>query len=171
MLAHDYLFLQNAQLASGEEWDVKGVGLFFFFPRNGSGHCLSQRGTQPFAREDVLVADMASFDKICANPEGNLLFDYFTLSFEHLLPLFAAKDMCLLNNLRDGLKSFKHYPASSPLAVECHRLLKDVPRQLELEHRGQLLRIVTSILSRELKQAQSQRVGLGDAMEHITQVF
>ena len=171
MLAQDHLSMQTVRLVPGQEWNLKGEGLCFFFPQNGSGRCVSPRGVQTFTKADVVVLDLASFEKVCADRGGELLFNYFTLSFEHLLPLFVAKDVYLLNSVRDVLKNTKVYPAPSPLALECHRLLKEVPPQFELDHRGQLIRIVSSILALELKQAHSQRLGLGHAEAHITRVL
>ena len=43
------------------------------------------------------------------------------------------------------------------LSGKCHRLLRDVPEELDLDHRGQLLRIVAAILTFEFKNAQPGR--------------
>ena len=54
---------------------------------------------------------------------------------------------------------------------ECHRLLADAPSQFNLDHRGQLLRVISAILSVEFKNARGEKVGFIRVEEHMTQVF
>jgi transcriptional regulator GlxA family with amidase domain len=57
------------------------------------------------------------------------------------------------------------------VAAECHRLLALIPPQFNLDHRGQLIRIASAILSFEFSHAQTRRRGLGRYEEHMVKVF
>jgi AraC-like DNA-binding protein len=100
-----------------------------------------------------------------------MVFGFFAANFEHLFPLFASNEICMLQNVTEGFKGTKLYGASSPLAGECHRLLAEVPPQFNLDHRSQLLRVVAAILSVEFENAQPYWVGFVRAEEHMIQVF
>jgi AraC-like DNA-binding protein len=119
----------------------------------------------------VLVLDNAVGGNLCAPDRGELVFACFSVHSEHLFPLFASDEICLLQGVVDEFKRAKLYPASSPLALECHRLLREVPPQFSLDHRGQLLRVAAAILAAEFKNAHSQRVGSSGPEDHIVQVF
>jgi len=75
------------------------------------------------------------------------------------------------SNITESYKTAKIYPAKSPLAMECQRLLGVVPPQFNLDHRGQLIRIAATILSVEFKETQTQRAGFVRAEDHMVQVF
>jgi AraC-like DNA-binding protein len=93
------------------------------------------------------------------------------LCFEHLLPLFASSEICLLQGVTEDFKRARLYPASSPLAVECHRLLGEVPPQFNLDHRSQLLRVAAAILTVEFTNAHGRRTGFVRPEDHMVQVF
>jgi AraC-like DNA-binding protein len=117
------------------------------------------------------VLDGAAGGKLCAPDRGEMVFACFTVCAEHLFPLFAGNEICLLQNVIDYFKLAKLYPAASPLAVECHRLLGEVPPLFNLDHRSQLLRVAAAILTVEFKNAHSQRVGFIRPEDHMIQVF
>jgi len=171
MLAQDYLTLRLVRLKPPEEWINKQSGLSFVFPKGGAGKCLCGPLDQRLSPGDVLVLDGAVGGKLCAPDRGEMVFACFSLCFEHLLPLFASSEICLLQGVTDGFKQARLYPASSPLAVECHRLLGEVPPQFNLDHRGQLLRVAAAILTVEFTNAHGQRVGFIRPEDHMIQVF
>jgi AraC-like DNA-binding protein len=171
MLAQDYLTLRLVRLKPTEEWSNNQGGLSFVFPKGGTGKCLCGPINQRLAPGDVLVLDGAVESKLCAPDRGEMVFACFSLCLEHLFPLFASNEICLLQGVTDDLRRAKLYPASSPLAVECHRLLGEVPPQFSLDHRGQLLRVAAAILAAEFKNAPSQRVGFVGPENHMVQVF
>jgi AraC-like DNA-binding protein len=171
MLAQDYLTLRLVRLKPPEEWINKQGGLSFVFPKGGAGRCLCGPLNQRLGPGDVLVLDGAAGGKLCAPDRGEMVFACFSVCFEHLLPLFASSEICLLQGVTDGFKRAKLYPASSPLAVECHRLLGEVPPQFNLDHRGQLLRVAAAILTVEFMNAHGQRVGFIRPEDHMIQVF
>jgi AraC-like DNA-binding protein len=159
------------RLKPPEEWINKQSGLSFVFPMGGAGKCLCGPLNQRLAPGDVLVLDGAVGGRICAPDRGEMVFACFSLCFEHLLPLFASSEICLLQGVTDDFKRAKLYPASSPLAVECHRLLGEVPPQFNLDHRSQLLRVAAAILSVEFMNAHGRRVGFIRPEDHMVQVF
>jgi AraC-like DNA-binding protein len=171
MLAEDYLTLRLIRLKPSEEWINRQGGLSFVFPKGGAGKCLCGPLNQQLAPGDVLVLDGAASSKLRAPDRGEMVFACFSVCLEHLFPLFASQEICLLQGVTDDFKRAKLYPASSPLAVECHRLLGEVPPQFNLDHRSYLLRVAAAILTVEFKHAHSQRVGFIRPEDHMIQVF
>ena len=171
MLAQDYLTLRLVRLKAPDEWVSKQLGLCFLFPKGGAGKCLCGPLNQRLAPGDVLVMGGAVGSKLCAPDRGEMVFACFSVCFETLLPLFASHEICLLQGITDNFKRAQMYPASSPLAVECHRLLAEVPPQFNLDHRSQLLRVAAAVLTVEFTKAHSQRVGFIRPEDHMIQVF
>ena len=171
MLAQDYLTLRSLRLKPQEEWSCINQGLSLVFPKGGAGKYASGSTTHRLGPGDVLVIDGPSGGKLCAPDRSELVFWCFSLCFEHLFPLFAGKEISLLQNITSGFKPLRLYPASNPVAKECHRLLADVPPQFNLDHRSQLLRAVAAILTVEFKTARPHRVGFVGVEEHMVQVF
>jgi AraC-like DNA-binding protein len=173
MLSQEHLTLRLVRLKPSEKWIHREKGLSFVFPKEGGGKYVSKAVTQRFVPGDVLVLNGTPEDEggLCADEGGELVFWFFAANFEHLFPLFASNEICMLQNVTEGFKGTKLYGASSPLAGECHRLLAEVPPQFNLDHRSQLLRVVAAILSVEFKTAQPYRVGFVRAEVHMIQVF
>lgn len=163
--------LRLARLKSLEEVLQNEEGLTFVFSKGGIGKYSSKIATHRLGAGDVLVVNGVSGGKLSVVDKGEFVFWSFSLCFEHLLPLFATSEISLLHNLTDSYKTAKIYPAKSPLAVECQRLLQVVPPQFNLDHRGQLIRIAATVLSVEFKEAQTNRVGFVRAEDHMVQVF
>lgn len=147
-------------------------GLTFLFSKGGVGKFTSKIATHRLMPGDILVFNGANGSKLAAwNNKGEFLFWTFSVCFENLLPLFSSNEISLLHNITEGFKATKIYRGSSPLASECQRLLEVVPPQFNLDHRGQLIRIVATILSVEFKEGQSQRSGYVRTEDHMVQVF
>ena len=109
--------------------------------------------------------------KVCPTNGGGLAFGCFSLSLEHLYPLFGSDELSLVQDVSECFRTPRLYPASSPLAQECHRLLAVAPPGHRLDHRGQLLRVMTAILAVEFKEARRQRAGYVSGRERMAQVF
>jgi AraC-like DNA-binding protein len=171
VLAENHLILQLIRLKAPEEWVNRREGLCFLFLRGGAGKCSAGTAVHRLGPGDVLVLNGVVGGKLGALDHGDLVFSCFSLCFEHLFPLIAAGEISLVQNVTEALKGVKVYPASSAAALECHRLLQDVPPQFNLDHRSQLLRVASVILSLEFKSAQPQRVGFVRSDEHMVQVF
>jgi len=173
MLSQEHLTLRLLRLKTAEKWIPGANGLSFLFPKEGGGEYISKAVSQRLAPGDILVLNGTPEGEggLCADEGGKLVFWFFAVHFEHLFPLFASDEICLLQNVIEGFKGTKLYEASRPLAVECHRRLAEVPSQFNLDHRSRLLRVVANILSVEFKNAQPHRVGFVRAEEHLVQVF
>jgi AraC-like DNA-binding protein len=93
-----------------------------------------------------------------------------------MLPLFitatlGSNEIGLLPGITDDFKRGKLYPASTPLALECHRLLEEIPPHFNLDHRSQLLRVAAAVLTIEFMNAQGRRAGLIRPQDHMMRVF
>ena len=163
MLGYDHLALGLFQLKPSEEWLSRGPGFSFLFPKEGLGTFASAAINHPLASGDVLVCSEAQGGQVCAMEAGELVCWHFSFCLEHLYPLLGGDELSLLQNLPECFRTPRLYPSSSPLAQECHRLLAAAPPGHRLDHRGQLLRVVTAILAEEFKDLRSQRGGLGGA--------
>jgi len=171
MIAEDYLSLRLFRLKPAEEWGNQPGRLSFVFPKGGAGKYLCGPLTQRLAPGDVLVLDGAVKGRLSSSDRGELVFTCFGVCLEHLFSLFASNEIGLLQGVIDTFKQAKLYPASSPLAVECHRLLGEAPSQFNLEHRAHLLRVAAAVLAVELKLTYGQRVGFIRPEDHMIQVF
>ena len=142
------------------------------FPKGGDGKCISGSVTHRLARGDVLVLNATwTGSKLTVLNSGELVFWCFSLRLDHLFPLFASAEICLLQNVSESFNSAKLYPAASALAMACHELLTTLPAEFNLEHRSQLLRVAAAILAVEFKTAQVRRIGFIRPEDHMIQVF
>lgn len=171
MLSQDYLTLRLVRLKPSEKWVEDGNGLCFVFPTIGTGKWVAATASHRLLPGDVLVLNVGVGGEISTASKGEIAFRSFSICFEHLFPLFASREISLLQSVTDGFKSPRFYPASNALAVQCQRLLGDLPPQFNLDHRSQLLRVAAAILSEEFKTAQNHRVGFVRAEDHMIQVF
>ncbi len=171
MVAQDHLNLRLVRLKAPEEWVNRGEGLVFIFPKAGVGRYICGSLSQRLAVGDVLVLNTSIGGKLCAPEKGELLFWCFSLCLEHLFPLFYSNEISLVQTITDIFKTSKVYPASSSVAMECYRLLQEVPPQFNLDHRSQLLRVASALLTVEFKTAQPRRGGFVRVEEHMLQVF
>jgi AraC-like DNA-binding protein len=167
-----HLSLQLIRLNPTEQWVNQGKDLCFIFPRGGVGRYVSGSVDRRLHPGDVLVASQSSAGHLSVHDKTELAFWCFSLSLEHLYPLFAAPEISILQAVTEALRPCKIYPASMPLAGECHRLLREVPPQFDLDHRAQLLRVAGAILAPEFKNVRHHRVaGYIRPDEHLIQVF
>jgi AraC-like DNA-binding protein len=170
-LNNDYLTLKLRRHKGSEPMDLTGRGLLFLILKGGQGACQCGASLQRLGPGAVLVVDSASRAKILARENGALIFWFFVAEFEHLFPLFSGREICLLQKVAESFKTGRVYPASSPLAKECLRLVEEVPVQFSLDHRSHVLRIVSAILTAEFKAAQPKLADLVPVRDHVLQVF
>ena len=171
MLAQDHLTLKLIRLKPPEEGIHPAEGLFLIFPKGGAAQFVSGAVKYRLAPGDVLVLNGAAGGKLCVLKGAEMLFWCFSLCFEHVCPLFATHEIRLLQTVIDDFKAPKLYPASSAVAATCHRLLADVPPEVDLNHRSQLLRVFAAILTVEFKNGHGQPGGFIRVEEHMVQVF
>lgn len=170
MLSCDHLTLRLVRLKTGEEWSQKRTGLQFLFPTGGGGKCLSLKASQVFFPGDVLLLGGQEFSRVVPS-NGALVFWSFSISLEELFPLFAGNEIPLLQAVAQRLQGLKCYSAGSAIALGCHRLIKEVPAQFDLDHRAQLLRIAILVMTDEFKVARRGFSGGMRMEDHILGVF
>jgi AraC-like DNA-binding protein len=167
----EHLSLQLVYLKSPAEWAHNREGLAFIFVESGHGNYVCGRITQRSSPGDVLISNGGRGGKLRVANGGGMAFRTFSISLEHLYPLFAVEEISLLEALAESLRGPRLFPASSSLAKECHRLIKSVPTEWTLDHRSQLLRVAAVVLTEEFKAARGRRAGFVRAQEHIAQVL
>src|SRR5437868_4982155 len=121
MLSSAHLMLCVIRLKSGDAWSQPRTGLAFLFCKGGAGECVSDELTRPVAQGDMLILNGPKSGRLVST-NGDMVLWCFLLSIEHLYPLFAGSEISLLQNVFDRLKGFRHYAATTPLAVECNSL-------------------------------------------------
>lgn len=160
MSDYDYLSLHMMRLKRGDEWMNDGSGLCFVFPKGGAGVYVCGSVKQPLLPGDLLVLCSSMAGRLSpGSGDDEFVFWWFSSGLEHMIPLLAAKEICLIPFVANNFKNSKRYMAESALAVECHRLIGEVPPQFNIDHRSQLLRVVTCILSDEFKTSGVSRAG------------
>ncbi len=171
MLPQEYLTLRLVRLKPAEKWATEASGLLFIFVKAGVGKCFNGTGTQVLGPGDVLALSVEPEVPHGIASSGEMVFWCFSVSLEHLYPLFSSGEICLLHDVNEVFKAPRFYPASGKPAAECHQLQRDVPPQINLDQRSQLLRAVAVLLSLELRNARGHRVGFVRVEEHMIQVF
>ncbi len=157
MLDGDHLCLREGRVKPGEPWMGDANGLHFLFPTEGGGTFLVGNASQPLLPGDILIFQAPAPVRVLADPRGQLSFSWFSTLTEHLLPLLAADESCLVTQVLEGSKAGRRYLATWPVARECHKLMRMVPPQFNLEHRSHLVHIAGAILSNEFQNWKLQR--------------
>jgi AraC-like DNA-binding protein len=169
-LSGEHLTLKLVRLKRSEEWPNQRHGFSFILPKSGGGKYVSRQATQNLLPGDVLVLNSAD-EGIITVADGEMVFWCFSVRFEHLFPLFAVGEICLLRDTAENLKRHMLYPASGLLAQECHRLVVAAPPPGTVDHRSHVLQVAAAVLSAEFKNARSQRVGFVRIEDHMMHVF
>lgn len=168
----DHLALRLARLKAAEDLEARGEGLAFVFAKGGMAKYASRLATYRLGPGDILVFNSAGGAQLSVlDGRGEFLYWTFSVSIENLLPLFSAYEISLLHQIKECFNAGKVFPARLPLSAECQRLLDLVPPQLNLDHRGQLIRVAATILSTEFNETFSKRNGGARSNDHMVQVF
>jgi AraC-like DNA-binding protein len=170
MLANDYLTFVLVRLKHSEAWPNQGQGITVVLANGGNGRYVCGTEARDLSPGDVVVLNSLDKGKITVTGD-EMAFWWFSVCFDHLFPLFAVGEICLLQDMTENLKDSKHYSASSPLAQECHRLVAAAPPQGNVDHRSQVIRVAAAVLSAEFKTARHKRVGFVRIEDHMMQVF
>jgi AraC-like DNA-binding protein len=167
----DHLALRLIRLTGAEEWTPMGKGLRFLFPQAGVGKYVSGPVAASVSKGEVLALNGTEAGKVRAMNGPELVLRSFSVRLEHLFPFLAANELPLLARVTENLNAIKWYPASTPVAMACHRLLNEIQPEFNLDHRIQLVRIAAAVLAEEFKVAETNPVGFVRAGAHITRVF
>jgi AraC-like DNA-binding protein len=165
------LELRQIELTRTWPLEAEGKHLCFFYLRQGKCKYLAEEVSHVLSSGDWLVftqnrgATMSPVEKKPASAAC------FLVSLEHLSSLLGLREIGLLETVCNRLAGSRHVKAASPVAQQCHGLLESTPATPGLEHRGQLLRIVATILSDEFKQAREQEGNEGEENGDFTQVI
>lgn len=171
MLIQSYLSLRTESLKPSEKWPCEGEELFLIFPQRGEWQITTCCCCLHAAGGDAIVLCGRSGAHLCAQGEGEPEFSWFSISLDSLYPLFAAGEICFLQNIPQALRNPKVYPGASPVTVQCYKLLKEITPKSDINHRSQLLRVAALLLSSELKLWQQEQFGFESADDHMTRVF
>ena len=172
LLGEEYFTLRLVRIGPDEEWLSRNGGLQLLFPRAGSGKFLVGSNVHRLAPGDAFVIGGGdAHGRLSVSGRGEFVFWCFSLRLEHFYPLFAGHEIALLEAVTEDLKSARLIPASSPLARRCHQLIGDMPSRFNLDHRSQLLRVASLILSEEFRTAHQRRIGAQGVEAHTIQVF
>jgi len=147
-LPKHYLTLRLRRLRPLEEWAPKGNELSFALITGGQGHFELASSLLRLAIGDVLVLNAESKGKLTAQ-NGELLFWELAVRLEHLLPLFSAEEICMLQAFWEKFRAPKLYRASTQLAKQCHSLAESAPPPGTLDHRSHALRVAAAVLTVE----------------------
>lgn len=171
MAGQSHLLLQTIRLRPASQWAYEGDGVAFVLPRSGSGQHLVGAVLHHFASGDLLVLSGPGSGKLSPETSGDLEFAWFSLSMEHLFPLFDSSEISVLQAVVDGLKGVRFCPATDPTARETHRLLAHLPPQINLEYRSHLLRVASVVLSVEFKEVRRRRNQIVPIDDRVIRAF
>jgi len=167
----DYVTLQLVRLPPAEPWRSEGKGLDCVFSKSGMCEYVSGPLRLLLSPGGLLVMNSSAAGSLRALNGNGVTFWHFRAAFEHMVPLFAGREICLLPTVIDRFRVAKAYPASTQLARECHKLLGDVPTLPSLGHRGQLLRIVAAILSEEFQAVENSPDAFTSVEDRMLRAF
>jgi AraC-like DNA-binding protein len=153
----DHLRLRLIRLECTDQWACRWGGFSFVLPTAGQAEYATGLGAHRVGSGDVLVLKKETPLRVLGT--GGFAFRLFSVHPEHLLPLFAAHEVPFLSKVTEGFGEAKLFPAATPVAKECHRLIGEVAAQFDLEHRSRLLRVAAAVFTQELKAAHHQRLG------------
>jgi AraC-like DNA-binding protein len=158
-LPTNYLTFKLRRLQPFEGWAPRGDELSFALITGGRGCYGTGASFLKVAIGDLLVLNAQPNGKLTPQ-NGELLFWEFSLRLEHLLPLFSAEEICMLQGFWERFRRTKLYRASSPLAKQCHDLAESAPPPGNLDHRSHTLRVAAAVLTLEFLNARTQRNNL-----------
>jgi AraC-like DNA-binding protein len=161
MFTEDHLTFRSSFLESKQNWGLKGSGLLFLFPKTGTAEVWMGTKRAKVRPGDALVANLSAGGSLRGLPKAGLTFESFSISLEHLFPMFGAEEISLLNQVTESLSSFRIYADADSVARQCQRLLAQLPPKGGLEHRGQLLQVAAVVLTDIFAKARRDLGGYG----------
>jgi AraC-like DNA-binding protein len=169
-LPKHHLTLNLRRIKPFEEWHPGGNGLSFALVKGGCGQYGPGTTSSKVTVGDLIVLNPQAKAKLTAQ-NGELLFWEFASRLEDLLPLFSTEEICMLQGVWENLLGSKYYPASTPLAQQCHVLAESAPPPGNLDHRSHVLRVAAAVLTLEFLNARAQRNSAMPGQDHLTRAF
>jgi AraC-like DNA-binding protein len=167
----NHLKLRLLRLNPSQEWSLQFDGFGVVLVKAGAGVYTDGSAAQRLATGDVLVVNGAGGGRLNLHAGTELAFWWFSLQLDQFYPLFAGGEISVLETVADSFNQPRHFPSGLPLARQCHRLVEEVPPQYNLEHRSQLLRVASVILSEEFKTAHEQHASALGVEANLVQIF
>jgi AraC-like DNA-binding protein len=130
--------------------------MLFIFPCEGQGLYLSGKSFRPLINGDVLMSGLTSQVILRASVTSDFTLQVFSSGVENLYPCFGATELSVVQPLSERIRGIRIYSANTRPATEGHRLIKEVPPKVDLEHRAQLLRIAAVFLNHEFQELQHE---------------
>jgi len=171
MLVPNHLKLRLLRLKPSQNWSLPFDGFCVVLVKAGAGVYADDSSAQRLATGDVLVVNGAGDGRLNLHAGTELAFWWFSLQLDQFYPLFAGAEISVLETVADSFSQPRHFPSGLPLARQCHRLVAEVPPQFNLEHRSQLLRVASVILSEEFKTAHEQHANSLGVEANLVQIF
>ena len=169
MTLNNYVTLQLVRLPPVQPWRCAGKGLEYVFMKHGACEYVSGTMRHRLTPGGMMVLNPSETGSVRSLNEEESTFWHFSAALEHMVPLFEGREISMLPTLIERFRTGKVYPPSTHLAQECHKLLAETPTAPGLGHRGQLLRIIATILSEEMQSAETKPGGysrIEDRMLH-----
>ncbi len=171
MINPDHLSLRTVRLKESEEWINREEDLSFVLPIEGAGIHVCGDSNQVIGPGDVLVVSRASLGKLRVLAKDEMRFWFFSATAEHLFPLLASGELCLMPRVTEKFKSARLYAAHSAVAAACHELVRAIPQRVDLVHRSHLLKAAATVFSTEFSNARSQEPELDSAERRLMEVL
>lgn len=152
-------------------WPPTHEGLSFLLITRGRGEFATPAWALRLGPGDLLVVNGTAGNLAPSAPGQEMILGTFSLRFEQLYPLFDCGEVPALQTVLKAFREFRHYPASTAVAVQSHQLLREVVPSLNLRHRGQLLTIAAVALSEEFALARNRGSGCLCSERHLAGAF
>src|SRR5579884_3729266 len=165
------LCLCDVRLRLPEPWVNPGEGLWFVFPKAGTGEFISCAAHHRLSTRAALVANVGRAAASIRPVAPEFRFQCFQVGLETLFPPLACREIPRLRAAADRLKNGKTYSVEREPAAQCLALLQGVPTEDNLEHRTLLLRVAALLLEHELEAVNGKQLPAASAGERVRQIL
>ena len=165
------LCLREVRLRPSEPWMNPEEGLWFVFPKAGTGEFVNGSVRHWLSAKAALVANVGRLVTTVRAAAPEFCFQYFQMGLETVFPLMTCSEIPKLRAVADGFKIGKSYPAAHNPAARCIEILERVPAEENLEHRTLLLQTAAVLLAHELQALDGMQLPAGSAGERVRQLL
>jgi AraC-like DNA-binding protein len=163
------LLLHQVLLKRGYRWQSVGEEFLLIFAKKGRGRIQFNDTVAILRPGDVLVLDAQQPLAVSAAQTLSFEFDTFSVSLSHLALIFGTTDLSLRQRFERECRNSKFYPARSPVACQCHKLIKEMPLLRTVQHRTHLLSVAAIALAEPLEKDTPGPGDLAYAQERFAQ--
>jgi len=141
------------------------------FPNGGDGQYVCRSNTHYLSPGDVLILNPPCDGEVGGSNGNEFTFSFFSVNSEDVFPLFGSREISQLNIVYEKLKTSRLHGRDTALAKACHTLLAEVPPQVDINHRVQLLRVIAIGLGEEFRAELPHLPGFVHVEDHLMQVL